>query len=70
MARPLINVLTIAQNADSLLRKSTHTVAVVMNRSGSGAAITEYGHDPNTDMFQVSCTYVCVYVKGFYDWNA
>eukprot|EP00731_Ephydatia_muelleri_P027733 Em0019g606a len=40
-------------NADSLLRKSTHTVAVVMNRPGSGAAITEYGHDPNTDMFQI-----------------
>eukprot|EP00731_Ephydatia_muelleri_P027740 Em0019g613a len=47
-------------NADSLLRKSTHTVAVVMNRPGSGAAITEYGHDPNTDMFQLSLSTVGV----------
>ncbi len=40
------------QDMDSLARKSTHTVT--MNKSASNSTVTEYGHDPSTDLFQVS----------------
>ena len=39
-----------AQDADSLSRKSTHTVT--MKKSDSRHTVTEYGHDSRTDLFQ------------------
>ncbi len=43
------------QDVASLARKSTHTVTI--NKGASNSAVTEYGHDPSTDLFQVSlCT--------------
>lgn len=39
------------RDMDSLSRKSTHTVTI--NKSSSASSVTEYGHDPNTDLFQI-----------------